>query len=132
MPAAAPPHRKALIYVAADQLDQLQNIAQHATAPGSDLLRRELERAIVLTKDDSPSVFVRLNSTVQFEDLLTGRTRRLALVPPQEADIDMDRISVLTPVGAALLGLTPGETFSWTAEDGRPHVLVIRSVADQS
>src|SRR6478672_10951364 len=78
MLATSPTHRKALIYVAADQLDQLQNIAQHATAPGSALLRQELERAIVLTEEDSPRVFVRLNSTVQFEDLLTGRTRRLA------------------------------------------------------
>jgi transcription elongation GreA/GreB family factor len=72
----------------------------------------------------APKFFVRLNSIVEYTDLLSGRTRKLSLVLPHEADIDQNRISVTTPVGAALLGLTPGQSFSWTTDDGRPHALV--------
>ncbi len=120
--------RTALVYVADDQLEQLQNIADSAATPGGDLLRRELERAIILAEDDSPRTFVRLNSVVEYTDLLSGRTRKLALVLPCEADMDQDRISVTSPAGAALLGLTPGQSFNWTSEDGRAHALVVRTV----
>lgn len=124
--------RKAPVYIADGQLEQLQSIADLAAAPSGDLLRQELERAIVLSEDDSPTNFVRLNSTVEFMDLLSGRTRRLALVVPQEADIDENRVSVATPIGAALLGLTPGQPFNWTAGDGRPHALVVLAVDARS
>lgn len=132
MLAHPPTHRKTMVYVAADQLERLQNVADHATAAGGALLRQELDRAIVLAADDSPQTFVRLNSAVEYTDLLSGRTRKLSLVLPHEADIDQDRISVTTPVGAALLGLTPGQTFSWTTDEGRPRALVVRSVAARS
>ena len=132
MPAPLPTDRSNLVYIADGQLAQLQDIADRAAAPGGDLLRRELDRAIVLTQDDSPTRFVRLNSTVTFKDLLSGRTRKLTLVLPQEADIDQRRASVATPIGAALLGLTPGQPFSWTAADGRPHALVVLAVDAES
>jgi len=132
MLARPPTYTKTVVYIAHDQLEQLQNVADHSMAPGGPLLRQELERAIVLSDNDSPQIFVRLNSIVEYTDLLSGRTRKLAVVLPHEADIDQNRISVLTPVGAALLGLTPDQPFSWTAEDGRPHALVVRSVTEPS
>lgn len=132
MLAQSPTYQKTVVYIADGQLEQLQNVADHSTAPGGALLRQELERAIVLAKDDSPQVFVRLNSIVEYTDLLSGRTRKLSLVLPHEADIDKNRISVATPVGAALLGLTPGQPFSWTTDEGRPRALVVRSVAEPS
>ena len=104
MLAVSPPYRKAQVYIAEGQLDQLQNLAQQSTAPGSDLLRQELDRAIVLNDDDSPKNFVRLNSTVEYKDLLSGRTRKLTLVLPSEADIDKNRVSVVTPVARRLAG----------------------------
>lgn len=124
--------RKALVYIADSQLEQLQAIADRAAAPNGDLLRQELERAIVLSEDDAPTNFVRLNSTVEFTDLLSGRTRRLALVVPHEADVDENRVSVAAPIGAALLGLTPGQPFNWTAGDGRPHSLMVLAVDARS
>jgi regulator of nucleoside diphosphate kinase len=124
--------RKTLVYIADSQFEQLQSIADRAAATSGDLLRQELERAIVLSDEDSPTNFVRLNSIVEFTDLLSGRTRRLALVAPQEADIDTNRVSVATLMGAALLGLTPGQPFSWTADDGRPHALVVLAVEARS
>jgi regulator of nucleoside diphosphate kinase len=121
-----------MVYIADGQLEQLQNVADHSNAAGGALLRQELDRAIIIAEDDSPRVFVRLNSIVEYTDLLSGRTRKLSLVLPHEADIDQNRISVTTPVGAALLGLTPGQPFSWTTDEGRPRALVVRSVAERS
>jgi regulator of nucleoside diphosphate kinase len=124
--------RKTSIYIAEEQLEQLQHVADLAASPVGDLLRQEVDRAIVLTHEDSPTTFVRLNSLVEYMDLLSGRTRRLALVVPQEADVDQGRVSVVTPVGAALLGLVPGLPFSWTAADGQPHALVVLKVEERS
>jgi regulator of nucleoside diphosphate kinase len=121
-----------LVYVASDQLAQLQDLADRVARPGADLLRRELERAIVLAEDDCPSTFVRLNSVVEYTDLQSGRTRKLALVLPHEADVDAHRVSVASPVGIALLGLTPGQSVNWTAADGRAHALVVHSVESRS
>jgi regulator of nucleoside diphosphate kinase len=119
---------KPTVYVDETQQQQLQRLADQSTAVGGALLRRELERAVVVCTDEVPRRFVKLNSVVEFEELLSGRTRTVTVVLPQEADIDKNKISVVTPVGAAVLGLVPGEVFSWTTDDGRPQVLVIRRV----
>jgi regulator of nucleoside diphosphate kinase len=125
-------HSKPIVYVADAELDQLTNLADQATGPGSALLRQEVDRAIIVMPDEGPQVFVRLNSTVEYADLLSGRTRTVTVVLPQDADIDRDRISLITPVGAALFGLTPGESFAWTAEDGRPCLLIVISIVNRS
>jgi regulator of nucleoside diphosphate kinase len=124
--------RKPPVYIADGQLHQLQQLAELAAPPLGDLLRQEVARAIVLTDDDSPATFVRLNSVVDYMDLLSGRTRTLALVLPQEADLEQNRVSVVTPIGAALLGLVPGLPFVWTAADGRTQALVVLRVEERS
>jgi regulator of nucleoside diphosphate kinase len=123
---------KPTVYVAEGQHEQLQHIADRSTADGADLLRRELDRAVILAPNEGPRNFVRLNSMIEYEDLLSGKTRTITLVPPHEADIDQGRISVATPVGAAILGLVAGECFSWLSPEGRPRVLNIRTVTNRS
>jgi regulator of nucleoside diphosphate kinase len=120
------------VYVAAAQHEYLTILAERSTTAGADLLRRELGRALVVSDDEAPRNFVQLDSEVEFEDLLSGRRRTITLVAPQDADIDQNRVSVITPVGAALLGLVPGESCSWLSDDGRPRVLVITSVVSRS
>ena len=58
----------------------------------------------------------------------TGEVREVTLVYPGEADISAGRISVLTPIGAALIGLSSGQSIDWRARDGRVHRLVVQSV----
>lgn len=123
---------KPTVYVAAAQQEYLNRLAEHAAADGGDLLRRELERALVVSDEEAPRNFVQLNSVIEYEDLLSGRARTIKLVAPQDADIDQNRVSVVTAVGAAVLGLVPGETFSWLSHDGRPRMLVITSVVNAS
>ena len=57
-----------------------------------------------------------------------GEERTVTLVFPGEADIAEGRISVLTPIGIALIGLAAGQSMDWTARDGRIHRLTVDSV----
>ena len=93
--------------------------------PGAAMLREELDRALVVDEGELPQAFARLGSTVTFEDVPSGRVRTVQLVLPDAADIDLGRVSVFSPVGAALLGLTRGPTISLAADGGRPQVLRI-------
>lgn len=119
------------IYITRADLDLLSEIigAGAERMPGGALLREELDRAIV-QDGDAPARFVRLGDEVEFEDLTTGRTRKVTVVAPGEADIDAGRISVLTPVGAALIGMTEGAAFSWEDWNGRAHALRVAAVRE--
>jgi regulator of nucleoside diphosphate kinase len=122
-------HEKPSVYVTTADLEDLTEIAESGRSAGAALLARELERAVV-EEDEAPHAFVRLDSRVAYRDLLTGRARTVTVVRPGDADIDHDRLSVLTPVGAALFGLAAGDTFAFATDDGRPRVLQVLSVAD--
>lgn len=116
------------VFVTESDYEQLWRLAGDSSSPGAALLRQELERATIVKDGATPPDFVRVNSTVEFSDLLTGRIRRITLVEPKEADMDADRLSVLTPAGAALVGLRAGDAFAWTTEDGRSRALVVNRV----
>jgi regulator of nucleoside diphosphate kinase len=121
-------HRQPTVYVTEADYERLANLAKTSETLGSRLLAVELERAVIVTEGEVGRPFVRLNSEVEFTDMMSGRTRRVEVVPPDEADIDRNRLSVLTPVGAALIGLPAGETIGLKTEDGRAHVLVVLDV----
>jgi regulator of nucleoside diphosphate kinase len=120
--------RKPTVYVTQSEYERLANLAESTSSLGAAILGDELGRAIVIKDGEFPRSFVRLHSIVEFSDLTTGRTRRMQIVPPDEADIDKNRLSVLTPVGAGLIGLTPGDSIGISTEDGRSHVLSVVSV----
>ena len=122
--------RKPSVYVTQSEYERLSNLAESSATAGARLLGDELARAIVVKDGASLRTFVRLHSLVEFQDLTTGRARRVQLVPPDEADIDQNRLSVLTPVGAGLIGLKPGDSIGISTEGGRSHVLSVVSVED--
>jgi regulator of nucleoside diphosphate kinase len=74
-----------------------------------------------------PANVVRMGSTVTFTSD-DGHTRTLKLVYPVDESLDEHRISVMTPVGAALIGLAEGQSISWTARDGKHHRLTVTKV----
>ena len=127
-PAAPPPN----IYITEADIQRLSSMvgASAVASPGTALLRAELERAVVVGPGEFPRRFAKLNSTVRYEDRATGKTRTVQLVLPDTADIDQNRISVFTPVGAALLGLKVGQEFAWGGEAGRARVLRVLEVED--
>ncbi len=90
-------------------------------------LTEELERAVVIDDDSTPHDLVTINSIVGVEDLLTGKCHAYTLVFPAEADIASGRISVLAPLGTALLGYREGDELRWKMPGGTRH-LRVRSV----
>lgn len=91
----------------------------------ADELLGELERARVA--GGAPPDTVQMGTTVEYgsDD---GNRRRVTLVYPQDADIAQNRISILTPIGTALLGLGVGQSIEWTTNDGRNRILTILAV----
>ena len=75
-----------------------------------------------------PADVVRIGSIIEF-DVDDGRRLKVQLVLPQDADINAGRISVLTPVGAALIGLSPGQAMQWLGNDGKKRLLTVRTVS---
>lgn len=96
----------------------------------SATLLSELERAEVLPDAAMPADVVRIGSTAEIE-IDKGKSLRVELVLPADADISAGKISVLTPVGAALIGLSPGQSMRWSGNDGREHSLTVTSVSAQ-
>ncbi len=87
--------------------------------PAAIALSQELYRAQVLAPDEVPEGIVTMHSRVECVDELHDEKHSLTLVYPHEADFDKGRVSVLAPVGSALLGLSVGQTIDWTAPGGR-------------
>ena len=78
----------------------------------------ELERARIATFDEVPENVVTIHSRVQVLDLVSGQRRELTLVLPAESDALAGRISVLAPVGTALLGYRAGDVVEWRVPGG--------------
>ena len=106
--------------LASASMERLPDVAQE--------LLDELERAQIVADKDVPKDVVRMGSTVTFKSD-DGHTRTLKLVYPADESLDDHRISIMTPVGAALIGLGTGQSISWTARDGKHHRLTVTKVA---
>jgi regulator of nucleoside diphosphate kinase len=97
----------------------------------SDELLAELERARIVADGWVSSGTVRMGSTVTFKPD-SGDRKTVTLVYPGEADISAGKVSILTPIGTALIGLSAGQSIMWTARDGRRHELLVLGVSKPS
>jgi regulator of nucleoside diphosphate kinase len=88
-------------------------------------LLNELYRAEIV--DDLVEGVIRMGSHIEYRADGT-ETRSVTLVYPGQANIEVGKISILTPIGTALIGLCPGQSIDWTALDGRVHMLTIIAV----
>ncbi len=111
------------IFVSDSEIERLRAVVeQHlegrdgATA---ERLAAELDRAVVVDPSRMPADAVTIESRVAFKEERSGTVREVTLVYPAEANASAGRISVLAPVGAALLGLRPGDRIEWPLPDGR-------------
>ncbi|KQY15031.1 nucleoside diphosphate kinase regulator [Rhizobium sp. Root73] len=95
----------------------------------SDDLLTELERAKVIPHHSMPEKVVRMGSTLEYaaDD---SQKRQVTLVYPGDADIAQGKISILTPIGTALIGLSEGQSIDWAARDGRRHRLTVITVSN--
>lgn len=98
--------------------------------PGFSTLSHELERANLVAPEQLPANVVSMNSTVRFR-LGNGKTTTLTLVYPKDLDQSGSKISVLTPVGSALLGLKTGDTIHWPLPDGAMSSITVEELLYQ-
>lgn len=112
------------------RLDALaERIRHHVKPPPTlTLLERELSRAIVVKPTQVPATVVTMNSRVEVLYLDTDERRSLTLVFPPTAGVDASRVSVLAPLGTALLGSREGDTVEWETPRGVRRVCVERVV----
>ena len=116
--------------VDADRLDALLDSRSVRSLPGLDSLRVELERATVVEPRDIPREVATMNSRVKFIEDASGKTFELTLVYPQQAG-QPESISILAPVGSALLGLRVGQTIQWPMPGGKTSELRLLEVLEQ-
>ncbi|MDP3033291.1 MAG: nucleoside diphosphate kinase regulator [Rhodocyclaceae bacterium] len=98
---------------------------------GDHDLAEELDRAIVVPSDRIQQNTVTMHSRLIYRDESTGTTREVELVYPDEADPTAGRVSVLAPVGCALLGLSAGQSIDWNLPGGKVHRLRVERVLFQ-
>lgn len=97
----------------------LSGLVSTAKRDVADLLEEELARATIVSADNLPPDVVTMNSKVRFIDLDSKKEMVVTLVYPHEADADQNKISVLAPVGMALIGLRIGQEINWTLPQGK-------------
>ena len=108
-----------------NRIFDLALLIEDSTPDVASVLLREMHRARVV--DSVPAGIVQMGSTIAF-GTEGGQDRRVKLVYPGEADIAQSRVSILTPIGAALIGLSVGQSIPWSARDGRQQALTVLSV----
>jgi regulator of nucleoside diphosphate kinase len=131
--AALDPRAAPAIIIGNRDLRRLRSIVErHAGGvDGAEVerLQAQLNHAIIVPQWHLPSDVVALDSTVVIEDLTAGRTRDVVLVEPEDANAPRGLISVLAPVGIAILGAAEGETVLVEKPQGETSDLRIRTVA---
>jgi regulator of nucleoside diphosphate kinase len=102
----------------AQRLENLLASLRGSEFPGKEELEAELARADVVEPVEIPPTVVTMNSTVRFKVLPGTQEFELTLVYPKDLDASGRRISVLAPVGSALLGLSQGDEIEWPKPGG--------------
>jgi regulator of nucleoside diphosphate kinase len=117
-----------LIDSEARQLEEIALRIEDRSPQVSELLLRETSRAKLHNEAKIPPDVITMGSSVEFIDEGSGAGRILQLVYPINADVEAGRISVLTPIGAGLIGLREGDSILWPDRSGHERRLVILKV----
>ena len=110
------------------RLSVLANTVAARNPEAADELFAEIERARIVGDGWVSAGTVRMGSIVTFKPD-TGDRKTVMLVFPGDADISEGKVSILTPIGTALIGLSAGQSMMWTARDGRRHELLVLDVS---
>ncbi|KQU23048.1 nucleoside diphosphate kinase regulator [Methylobacterium sp. Leaf94] len=111
-----------------ERLARLASFAADRVPEVASFLADEVDRAKIIGDRACVSGLVQMGGRVEFRDDTTGKVQTVTLVYPGEADIEQGRVSVLTPIGAALIGLTLGQSMDWQTRTGTVKRLTILDV----
>lgn len=123
-------HENKLILTQSD-FQKLSSLLNSVLPEVADLLEEELSRAAIVSDDKLPRDTVSMNSKVIFQDLDTEKELAVTVVFPNEANIDENKISILAPVGLALIGLQVGQIINWAVPNGIKRRLKVVSIIYQ-
>lgn len=98
----------------------------------ADILQAELRKAKLVNKNELPPDVVRLNSKVKVKTDKSEEVIELILVTPDRANIKEKRISIMAPLGTALLGFRQGQQVKWQVPAGRKTFTILEVINDQS
>lgn len=128
--------RRPEITVSTADLDRLEGLLGELRAGAPEIadgLRTELDRARIVEPEEMPADVVTMNSTVRFADEESGKEFERTLCYPEEATGGADKVSILAPLGSALLGLSVGQRIDWPVPGGRmAHIRILEVVSQPS
>ncbi|WP_108483315.1 nucleoside diphosphate kinase regulator [Oceaniglobus ichthyenteri] len=130
-----PRGRAPKIVINADDLKHIEGLAEGAMQRNPVLANRlldEIGRAKVVPAAKMPTTVVGIGSTVTYRDESNGQEKSITLVFPENADIARQRVSVMTPIGVALLGLAEGAAFYWDTRDDQRRTLTVIKVEPEA
>jgi regulator of nucleoside diphosphate kinase len=114
-----------------NDFQKLTSLVKATDSDIAELLEEELGRASVVSDEELPDDVVSMNSKVRFQDLDTGTETVVTLVYPHDARIEENKISILAPIGSALIGLRVGQVIQWPMPNGKEKRLKVISVLYQ-
>jgi len=114
------------VILSEEDFNLLKSFVTPSSNPDNPMsLAYELSRADVVKKDKVPADRVKIYSKVTIEDLISKAKTTLTIVPPSEADIKQQKVSVLTPIGSALIGFKLGDEVEWKMPVGIRKYLIL-------
>lgn len=113
------------IIITTKDLERLQSVLDVHDTPAAESLATELHRAHVVDAREVPADVVTMNTEVVYEDSATRQRRTVRLVYPKDANSTRGWVSVLAPVGSALLGLRVGQEIEWPVPTGTKRIRVV-------
>lgn len=122
------------IHITAFDLERLRKLildaqsTEYRKSEYIEKLKAELDRAAIVEPREIPPTVVTMNSTIALIDLDTGEEETYTLVFPEDADISKGKISILAPIGTAMLGYEIGDVFEWDVPAGKRRLRVERII----
>lgn len=123
------------IYITRTDLEKIHALLHEAENSGYrgslyvQKLKDELARAIIVEPHELLPDVIALNTRAALIDIETGEQMELTLVVPEEADLRQGKISILAPIGAAMLGFRKGDQFEWETPDGKRLLRIEKIIA---
>jgi regulator of nucleoside diphosphate kinase len=125
---------KPSITISSADLNRIESVLASASSkrhPALDQLRDELDCAKIVEPVDMPSGIITMNSSARCVDETSGKKYHFTLVHPSDANVDQDRVSILSTMGSAMLGLAEGQSIEWELPGDRKLKLRVLAVTYQ-
>ena len=119
------------IFITDQDYHRLSALVSQVDSEWAELLEEEIGRANVIAQKDISREVVTMNSKIKFIDEVSNAESEMTLVYPQDANLEGGKISILAPVGIALLGLSVGQSINWKMPNGSMKKLKVKEVIYQ-